>query len=223
MATIPRASRRADGAIRRQLAELAEHQHFLHHAVDAESGRLLTTSPARPPTALSRIEQLALFGRRFDPSIFGGPTQRLTPRAPYHASPFAWMTLYDASIGMPDGEDLTWWSIAGNLSPSGDLPGLRAHFEQPPQGHCLASLTLSGLSWPGQTGHVRIRVFRGAGAPTPVRIPVDADFGRHTTDLVFASIPGNPIELLVEFEPGVHNLAFTALTLASQLVLDPTP
>src|SRR5262245_29734547 len=84
-ATIPRASMRADGAIRRQLAELAEHQHFLHHAVDAESGQRLTTSPARPPTAQSRIKQLALLGHRFEPSIFGGSTQRLTPRAPHHA------------------------------------------------------------------------------------------------------------------------------------------
>jgi hypothetical protein len=76
---------------RRQLNELAETQHWVHHVADLDSGKILTFPLDRPVTPLSRAERLSRLGHSFDPSILGNlrwavlltqpepPSQRFAP------------------------------------------------------------------------------------------------------------------------------------------------
>ena len=215
-----RATPRRDGSIRRNLAELAERQGWVHHVADAASGKVITTPLDRPVAPLSRTERLSRLGQPFDPSIFGGPTYRLTPRAPYQASPLAWLTLYKVNIDMPDGENLAWWSLPSDLGVA-DPPGLRAYIAQPPQGRCVVTLALTGNSWTGPLGHVLIRAFNGGPAPATIRLPFSGAFAEHTVDLIVVPNPGRPVEVHMDLEPGLHLVTFSSLAMASQPVLDP--
>jgi hypothetical protein len=107
----------------------------VHHVADAASGRIVTTMLDRPPAPLSRAERLS---HLFDPSIFGR-RYRLTPRDPYQASPLNWLTICDANVARPDGEDHVHWSLPRDFTPP-DPPVLRAYFGAPPAGRCVATL-----------------------------------------------------------------------------------
>jgi hypothetical protein len=207
-----------DRAIRRELIELAERQGFVHHVADAASGRIVTTALERPPAPLSRAERLSRLGHRFDPSIFGGPTYRLTPRVPYQASPLNWLTIYDANIARPDGEDHVFWSLPRDFNPP-DPPGLRAYFGAPPAGRCVATLSLAGNSWAGQAGHVVVRAYGGS-APASISVPFTS-YAEHTIDIVVVPTAGNHVEVWADFKGGLHLVTFTSITLAQELVLDP--
>jgi hypothetical protein len=61
----------------------------LHDTIDLASGRIFSTRIARPLTAAERVERLARFDFKANPSIFAKPTHRLTPRAPYQSAPEA--------------------------------------------------------------------------------------------------------------------------------------
>jgi hypothetical protein len=67
-------------AILRELAELKEHQSWVHHVADAATGKLVTSQLSRPVSPLSRAERLSRLGHQFSRVIFGAPTYRLTPR-----------------------------------------------------------------------------------------------------------------------------------------------
>jgi hypothetical protein len=222
MESVPaRATPRADASISRQLAEQTERQGWVHHVADADSGKLVTKALRRPVAPLSRVERLSRLGHQFDPSIFGQPSHRLTPRTPYQVTPTGWLSLYKANITMPDGEDRAFWSFPSDLVASSDPPGLRAHFEQPPQGHLVVTLLLTGYSWAGQVGHALIQVFYGGPAPASIRIPLVAEYAEHTVDITLSPIQGQLIEVWVTLEPGLHIFTFSAITLARQLVVDP--
>ena len=88
MESVPaRATPRADASISRQLAEQTERQGWVHHVADADSGKLVTKALRRPVAPLSRVERLSRLGHQFDPSTFGQPSHRLTPRTPYQVTP----------------------------------------------------------------------------------------------------------------------------------------
>jgi hypothetical protein len=210
------------GSIRDTLAELAEHQGWVHHVADSQGGEVLSTVLDRPPAPLSRAERLSRLGHPFDPLVFGWPTHRLTPRSPFQASPIAWLSLYKPDIAMPDGEDLAFWSLPREPGAVGaDPPGLRSHIGEPPQGHCVVTLSLAGNSWPGQAGRVLVQVFTGSAPPGSIRVPFEQGYSVHTIDVAAVAIPGQPIEVLVTLEPGLHIVYFSALSVSRQLVLDP--
>jgi hypothetical protein len=87
---------------RRQLNELAETQHWVHHVADLDSGKILTFPLDRPVTPLSRAERLSRLGHSFDPSIFGGifggPSYSLSPNHPHNDSPLAGLSVSGADI-----------------------------------------------------------------------------------------------------------------------------
>jgi hypothetical protein len=209
-----------DRKIRRELAELTERQGFVHHVADAASGRIITTVLDRPPAPLSRAERLSRLGHPFDPSIFG-PRYRLTPRFPYQASPLNWLTIYDANIARPDGEDLVFWSLPRDFNPP-DPPGLRAYFGEPPAeaGRCVATLRFEGKSWEGLPGHVVVRAYGGSAAAS-ISVPFGDGSAQHTIDIVVVPTPGNHVEVWADLKGGLHLVWFRSITLARELVIDP--
>ena len=173
------------------------------------------TWPTRPAEASSRPsstsrrgryrgpERLSRLGHPFDPSIFG-PRYRLTPRVPYQASPLNWLTIYDAEIARPDGQDLVFWSLLRDLDLP-DPPGLRAYFGQPPAeaGRCVATLILEGGSWDGLPGHVVVRAYGGS-ASASISVPFAGVSAHHIIDIVVLSTPGNQVELRADLKGGPH-------------------
>jgi hypothetical protein len=203
-----------------ELHDLAERQGFAHHVADAATGQIITTVLDRPPTRLSRAERLSRLGHSFDTSVFG-PRYRLTPRVPCQASPLNWLTIYDANIARPDGEDLVFWSLPRDFNPH-DPPGLRAYFGKPPAeaGRCVSTLIFEGGSWDGLPGHVVVRAYGGS-ASASITVPFAGGSLHHTIDIVVASTPGNHIEVFGDLLGGLHIVVFYSITLARELVIDP--
>jgi len=206
-----------DRKILRELAELAERQGFVHHVADAASGRIVTTMLDRPPAPLSRAERLSQLGHPFDPSIFG-PRYRLTPRDPYQVSPLNWLTIYDANIARPDGEDHVHWSLPRDFNPP-DPPGVRAYFGAPPAGRCVATLRFAGKSWEGLPGYVVVRAYGGPQAAS-ISVPF-GNYAQHFIDITVTPTAGNHVEVWADLKPGLHIVTFHVITLAADLVLDP--
>jgi hypothetical protein len=204
---------------RRDLAEQAEHQQWMHHVVDLDDGRVLSTALDRPITPLSRGERLLNLGHWNGPPIFDFGSRTLSPRSPYQPSPLSWLTLYDTTIDMPDGEDLGYWSLPLDLQPSLDLPGFRAHFDAPPASRTVVTIRLSGTAWPNRAAQVRVRAFTGGPPSATVQVPLPVSPTAHQIDLAVVPTPGNPLEVIMELLPGVHTAAFTAISIEREQVI----
>jgi hypothetical protein len=213
---------RRQTSIRRELAELTENQGWVHHVADLDTGELTTTPLDRPLAPLSRAERLARLGHHIDRPGPWGPVYRLTPRSPYRTAPLNWLTVYDSGYYMPDGDNLVLWSLPQDLAPSPFPPGLRAHFDEPSQQYCVVTVVIDANSWPGATGHILVEAFFAPGTAATNRIPITG-YAEHTVDLSFQSVPGNPVEVFVALEPGLHSVVFRSITLQAEIViLDPT-
>ena len=228
---------RPESSILRKLAELKERQGWAHHVADAATGELLTTQLAQPVAPLSRVERLSRLGHQFDPSIFGAPTYRLTPRHPYQASPwgflsFLWARLVSTYSDEPEG--LAFWALEDIV---GERVGrMSAWMVDPPLGRCLLTLRL-GTNVPGQgPGRLRIEVL-AASDPfgeqrviASFRLAVHGNI-QHTFDLVFVSavrqVPTDPrshvVQMILEPGSGLNSVTFLSLTLAPQRPLDIGP
>jgi hypothetical protein len=232
----PQATPNSNAAIRRKLAELKERQGWAHHVADAATGELLTTQLPQPAAPLSRVERLSRLGHQFDPSIFGTPTHRLTPRRPYQASPtgflsFLWARL--VSTYSDESEGVAFWALEDIV---GEKSGqMSAQLWEPPQGRCLLTLRLGTFNVPGQgAGRIRVEVlapsepFGEARVIASFRLAVHEDnFIQHTFDLVFVSAPTVPptlwVTMVLEPGSGLDVVEFLSLTLAPQRPLDIGP
>lgn len=213
----PGGTARREPLVGRRLAELSERQGWVHHVVDADTGEVLTTPLDRPLAPLSRAERLARLGHRIDLPSPWGPVYRLTPRNPYQAAPLNWVTFYDAAITLPEAQDEVYWSLPQDFHRTADLPGLRSHFDQPPQQRCVVTLAFTAASWAGAVGHIEI-----AGSASGL-IPVTDSYADHTVDLSFAPFPGYPVEVFAFLRAGLHQVVFRSITLrAERVVVDPT-
>lgn len=198
-------------AMRRRLCELEEHQRWVHHAVDLERGEIVTTSRERPITPLLRAGRLSELGHLVDPTVFGGPSYRLTPSRPYQPSPEAWIEAAYPTYYAPAGE-VIWWEPPPDLDPRKFL-GMTFDFLVAPHGRMLASLSLSGYSFDGTVGYL---VLQATGTQASVSVPVDSTFGAHTVDFLFGPYeePREP-EILMMLQPGIKLLRFNAISFAS--------
>ena len=190
-------------ARRRRLQEFEETQRWLHHVADLDSGEVRTTTLDRPIAPLPRTERLSQLGHRFDPTLLGGPSYRLTPRQPYQASPEAWLTVVnfrDYSTGS-DGEVI--WHVEGGQSGPG---AAFFSFAEPPDRRSLASISLAAV---GQ-GHLRVSA---TGIAPGIEVPVDATFGTHTVDLIFVPPPDvSPTVIMLDLFEGIEWLVFRAIS-----------
>jgi len=187
----------------------AQTQRWVHHVADLDSGRMLSTPLDRPLAPRSRAERLSRLGHVFDPTIFGGPTYRLTPRRPYQPAPEASLIASQCTFSSTD-DEIVW-------QPPRDATGaqvgvLRASFAQSPDRRSVVSVMLSGAPWPGMVGHLSLRETQSAGL---VRIPIDAPFAAHTIDLTFVPLGGRLADVLMQLEAGIEMLTFTSIAFAA--------
>jgi hypothetical protein len=208
-------------ALRRELHELQESQHWYHHAIDLDSGRLESAERGGPPQPLSRSQTLSRLGHTFDPSVFSGPSYRLTPRRPYQVSPEAWLGASDAEYYSAD-DDTIYWHLPEHFSPGGGerlQPGMNFSFAVSPNARSLVSIHATASSWPGTTGHVLIAP---AWTSTTGRIPITPNFGTHTLDLVFVPLGGRESFIRMHLEEGVRSFSFHAVTFGREpMVVSP--
>jgi hypothetical protein len=230
-----RTTPRPDSLILRKLAELKEREGWAHHVADAATGKLLTTRLRRPVAPLTRAERLSRLGHQFDPSIFGTPTYRLTPRHPYQASPtgflgFLWARLVSSYSDDPEG--YAFWALEDIVGEKfGEMSAL---LFEPPHGRCLLTLELRVSTRGEGPGRLRIEV-QAPSDPPSSEMRVIASFQlavhgfiHHTFDLVFVSaerqVPTDPrshsVQMYLEPGSGLDTVTFLSLTLAPQRPLD---
>jgi hypothetical protein len=216
---------KAERAMRRRMFELQETQHWVHHVGDLGSGEILTTPLDRPITPLSRAERLSRLGHRFDPEIFGWPSQRLTPRQHYRPSPEAWLSATGPSSYSPVGEfdGVVWWDLPRDFDPPVFF-GMYFFFAVPPVGLSVASISLGGYAFEQTQGLVLLRAY-GTQGPGFLSVPVGRSFGVHTVDFTFVPPAApQPLEIVIELLPGIEAMAFTGISLAAARPdIDPGP
>lgn len=205
---------KAARSLHHQLNELAETQRWVHHVADLNNGKILTFPLDRPITPISRAERLSRLGHLIDDSIFGGPSYKLTPKAPYQKSPEAWL-----SAGYPDyywaEYDAVVWRPPQDLGLQPVPRGMHFYFSVSPEWRSVVSISLSGQAWPGMTGHVRLDHTWGI-APS-VQIPITDTFAAHTIDLTF--VPPQPLprsEFDLWLLAGVKTLIFSSISFGKQ-------
>jgi hypothetical protein len=207
-------------AIHRQMAELQEHQDWVHHVADAATGKVLTTQLDHPVSPVSRAQRLSQLGDQFDFSIFGTPTHRLTPQHPYQASPMGYIRFFGArevsSLGDLQPEGHAVWGVP-NVVIGEAVGSMEALVFDPPQGRCLLTLFL-----PGQTGTVRVEVLGYQGPESKVLASFQLNehrdnFHWHTVDLLFTSVPPPNSTLhwvRMVLQSGLQHVMFASLQVA---------
>ena len=192
-----RTTSKDNAAIRREMAELQEHQDWVHHVADAATGKVLTTQLDHPVSPVSRAQRLSQLGDQFDFSIFGTPTHRLTPQRPYQASPMGYLRFFGArevsSLGDLQPEGHAVWGVP-NVVIGEAVGSMEALVFDPPQGRCLLTLFFAATKLPGQTGTIRIEVSGYPGGELKVLASFQLNehrdnFHWHTVDLLFTSVP----------------------------------
>jgi hypothetical protein len=210
-----RARTRADEA-RRRLNQLAARQRWVHHVGDLAAGDVVTSELDRPVTPLSRAARLERAGVRLTPPRFSGPSFRLTPRAPYQASPEAYLDASNATLYLPFADTIIWEVPADHDY----IPGLalNAYFLDFPSDPAVLSVELAAKAWPGRTGHVEFRAYKGA---AKARIPIGEQFAAHTIDLDVPP-PSGPsfFDATMLIEPGVELLKFSEISFRAGIIFD---
>jgi hypothetical protein len=205
-------------ARRRELEELEETQKWVHHAADLKTGRVRSSSLARPIAALSRQRRLANLGHVLDTSIFGGPGHRLTTREPFVASPAASLVALNASSYSAELNRINWFPPR-DFSAEGFFGGMTFLFFDPPERRMLLTLSLQARAHDGMTGHVLISSFDTEGR---ARFPITDTLATHTFDVIFAPFAGRRLGIILTIQEGIAHLAFISATLREEPpVLDP--
>jgi hypothetical protein len=205
-------------ALRRRMYEVAETQHWVHHVADLDSGELVTTPLDRPPTPLSRAERLSQFGHRVDPTVFGWPSQQLTPRQGYRHSPVAWLYAHHPALyspfPLPESDGVIEWSFPREFE--SPRLGMQFSFAVPPVGRTVASVTLRGHAYENAQGKVRFIAYVPTG-PGQFEVPVDGSFGHHTVDFTFVSPPApDRLDILMGFWEGIEEMAFAGISVGAE-------
>jgi hypothetical protein len=207
----------AERSVRRRLHEFEETQQWTHHVGDLDSGQLITTELDRPVTPLSRAERLSRLGSPFDPSIFGGPKYRLTPRRPYQAAPEAWMRASGPSMFATDSSGFIMWTTPRDVESGFDPDSMHFLFAESPVGRSLLTISVSGRAWPGTVGHILVASPASSGS---IHIPIGETFADHTVDLTAFPV-GGPVEAFIFILAGIQQLLFRSIDFRHAPVLDP--
>jgi len=182
MASLDTSSRAKDPvSILRRLDELRESQKWAHHAVELQHGKVRSSILSKPVTNLSRAQRLSRLGTRFDGSIFGGPSYRLTAKVPFNDSPEAWLVALNVGLYIATDENKIVWE----LPPEGDTSGrfgIEFFFDELPEGLSVVSLTFEAKARPGQIGHLLIEPPL---SQVSAVIPITDAFVAHTVDVTF--------------------------------------
>jgi hypothetical protein len=213
------------------MPELPKIERCFHDTVDLASGKIDTTPVARPLSAAERVERLARFGFRADPSIFAEPTHHLTTRAPYQSAPeaalyasgapnfqvFSYATGFEAPTGQ------IWWRMPATFETE-FMSGVNFHFLGVPDGPVVWSIVFKAYPYQNRTGVVVIEIIGHPRTEIEINMTVE-----RTVDIGFVfdgAAQPNPgvLDTRVFWRPGLRDFVFLSVSAGSGLiVLDPTP
>jgi hypothetical protein len=188
----------------------------MHDTIGMAAGKIDSVSAARAPTVALRAKRLAAFGFRLNPAIFGTPTHRLTPQAPYHATPEAWLDAFEGLYMAGPGADQIWWRLPFSFIDQ-YWPACNFIFRGLAAGPAVLSLSFDVWPVSGKTGYVVVDIgderTQIAVAAPAVRI-VDIGFMHE----------GGDVDARVFFRPGIYDFVFrSAALLTGGIVITPPP
>ena len=194
----------------------------VHDTVDLASGRINSTRIARPLTAAERVQRLARFGFKANPSIFAKPKYRLTPQAPYQSAPEANTSVsagpkfqvfsYNTSEP-PTGQ--IWWRMPATFETE-FMSGVNFLFIDVPPGPIVWSFVFKAYPYQGRTGVVVIEMIGH-----PRREIAISMIEERTVDISLVHNGAN-LDTRVFWRPGFIDFVFHSVSLGRGLKLDPT-
>jgi hypothetical protein len=187
-------------------------EHRLHDTVDLATGKVETRAVAGSLSPIERVEQLARFGKRFNPHIFGSPTYRLTPQRPYQSQPEAWLDAFDGTYGAGPGVDQIWWRLPSSFATE-FVAGCNFSFQGFAAGPAVLSLVFEAWPYQGRTGTVVIDIHA-----LRTEIPISVA-GARTTDISFVHDGASSLLTMVFFRPGIYDFVFHSVSLGQGLVV----
>ena len=177
----------------------------VHDAVDVATGKVVTTPGGGAPTPEDRLAKLRRLGFRGDVNVFGTPSHRLTPRAPYQASPEGWLDAYDGDYSA--GNDQIWWRLPATFD--NYKATCNATFGGVAAGPRLLSVNVEVWPFTGRTGTIVIFV-----GDAQAEIPVSGSTAR-TIDVAFTHDGSDPFTAMVVLRQGIYDFVVHSVTLGS--------
>jgi len=193
--------------VRGRLLELRDGQRWVHHAADLATTEVITTELDGPVTPGARIDRLARLGRHVDLGGFGGPSYRLTARAPYQASPEGYLVAWNPTVHLPF-DDTIVWEVPRDFEHA-PLRGVDCFFADSPDEPALVTISFSAKAWSGRAGAVHVVAYRNA---VTVDVPVHDWFAAHTVDLAVPPPGPRSLDVSVTIGAGVELFTFRSLT-----------
>jgi hypothetical protein len=167
----------------------------VHDVADPATGRLTTFPVPGALSARTRASRVRRLGYAADAAVFATALQELTPSAPFHASPRAWLDAFDGTYSSGASPPQVWWRLPATFETT-FMPGVNLSFQGPPAGPALVSWVIDAWPYQGMTGHLVVDI--GA-LRTEVAVSVAA---RHVLDIAFAH-PGGLVDARLFFRAGM--------------------
>jgi hypothetical protein len=171
----------------------------IHDVADPASGRVDSFPVPGALSASTRAARIRALGYGATASIFATASHRLSPQAPYQASPKAWVDAFvdgsEGTWGTGPGVDQVWWRLPAAF-PTEFMSGVNLSFQGVGQGARLVSLTVQTWPYSGLTGTVVIDI--GA-LRTEIPVSVAAE---HVIDIAFAH-GGGFMDARIFWRPGM--------------------
>jgi len=140
---------------------------------------------------------------------------RLTPRAPYQASPEAWLDAFEGIYSTGPGADQIWWRLPSHFATE-FTPTTNFTFRGVPSGPALVSLVVEAWPFGSRTGEPVIDI----GAHR-TEFAISTAVSR-TIDIGFVHDGGDPMDVGVLLRAGLIDFVFHSIALgAGLIVLDP--
>lgn len=129
----------------------------IHDVADPAGGRLDSFPVSGTLRASTRAARLRALGYGATASLFGTASHRLSPQAPYQASPKAWVDAFEGTWGAGPGNDQVWWRLPPTF-PTEFMSGINLNFQGVGRGARLVSLVVQTWPFQGMTGTVVIDI-----------------------------------------------------------------
>lgn len=180
-------------------------EQHVHDAVDLASGAMVSTVTDARPTHEARLSTLQHLGFPGNIDVFGTPSHRLTPRAPYQASPEGY--LYAFACDWDTGNEQLSWRVPATFD--NYKATCNASFSGVAAGARLLSIDVEVWPYTGRTGKVVVFVEQ-----TQVTIPVSVASAR-TIDVSFTHDGSPEFEAMIVLQQGIIDFVVHSVTLGS--------
>ena len=177
----------------------------VHDVADPATDRLMTFPVPRALTAATRAARLRQLGYTADAAVFATALHELTPKAPFQASPRAWLDAFDGTYSTGTTVPQVWWRLPATFETT-FMPGVNLAFQGLRKGPALLSLVFDAWPYQGLTGHVVVDI--GA---LRTEVPVDVA-AAHVLDIAVVH-PGGLVDTRVFFRPGMIDFVWTRAAL----------